>query len=103
MAAGTGFGLNQPPDASNNIQLMQMQARVRTGADWFIWIAALSIVNALIMESGGSFHFIFGLGATDLVTAIVSKLPTGAHAAAWIVNIIVAGVFALLANSAVRG
>jgi hypothetical protein len=96
MAAGTGFGLNQQPGApNNNIQLMQIQARVRIGAGWFIWIAGLSIVNALILESGGRFHFIFGLGMTDVVTAMVAKLPSGAHAAAWVVNIIIAAVFAL--------
>jgi hypothetical protein len=88
MAAGTGI-------TNLGIQEVQIRARIRGGADWFIWIAALSIINAIILTTGGKFHFIFGLGCTDVVAALAAKLPGGAVVAAWVVNIVVAGVFAL--------
>jgi hypothetical protein len=88
MGAGTGI-------SDLGAKEFQVKARVRAGADWFIWIAALSIINAVILTTGGRFHFIFGLGCTDLVAALAAKLPGGAVVAAWIVNIVIAGVFGL--------
>ncbi len=96
MAAGTGI-------TDMNVQEYQIRQRIRAGADWFIWIAALSIINAIIMTAGGKFHFIFGLGATDLVSAIATKLPSGGVIAAWVVNIVIAGVFALIGKIAREG
>jgi hypothetical protein len=81
--------------ANTGIQDFQIRARVRVGADWFIWIAALSIINGIIMTTGGRFHFIFGLGCTELVSAVATKLPTGGVVAAWVVNILIAGIVAL--------
>jgi hypothetical protein len=77
------------------VREFQIRARVRSGADWFVWIAALSIINGIILTAGGNFHFIFGLGCTELVSEIATKLPTGGIVAAWVVNIVIAGVFAL--------
>ncbi len=92
-----GTGVAMP---NVNMQEMQIRARVRSGADWFIWIAALSIINAVILTTGGNFHFIFGLGCTEFVSAIAAKLPAGALVAAWVVNIVIAGVFALFGKFA---
>jgi hypothetical protein len=88
MAAG-------PTVSDIGVREFQIRARVRSGADWFIWIAALSIINGVIMTTGGRFHFIFGLGCTEFVSAIATKLPTGGVVAAWVVNIVIAGVFGL--------
>ncbi len=88
MAAGKGI-------TDLGVQEFQIRQRVQSGASWFIWIAALSIINAIILTTGGNFHFIFGLGITDLVAAVATKLPSGGVVAAWVINIIIAGVFAL--------
>jgi hypothetical protein len=78
---------------NTGIQDFQIRARIRTGADWFIWIGALSVINSIILTYGGNFHFIFGLGCTELVSAAAANLPAGGMAAGWVVNIILAGVF----------
>ena len=44
---------------------------MRTGANWFIIIGALSVVNTLISVSGGRIRFIFGLGVTEFADAIL--------------------------------
>jgi hypothetical protein len=49
MAAG-------PTVSDIGVREFQIRARVRSGADWFIWIAALSIINGIIMTTGGRFH-----------------------------------------------
>jgi|tagenome__1003787_1003787.scaffolds.fasta_scaffold20778014_2 hypothetical protein len=90
MAAGTGLGLEQP-----SAQTALLKARIRVSANWFFWIAGLSLVNSIIMEMGGGIRFIVGLGITEFVDALIAKQPTNVHAAGWIINIIVAGVFAL--------
>lgn len=43
---------------------------VRDGAAWFYWIAALSVVNSLIVLFGGTINFIVGLGITQLIDGI---------------------------------
>ncbi|HPM80992.1 MAG TPA: hypothetical protein PLF81_09845, partial [Candidatus Anammoximicrobium sp.] len=53
-------------------QLAQLHARGTSGAGWFYWIAALSLVNSIILLSGGDRHFVVGLGVT-LVADVVAK------------------------------
>ncbi|MDZ4684066.1 MAG: hypothetical protein SH850_03190 [Planctomycetaceae bacterium] len=52
--------------------LAQLDQRGRSGADWFFWIAALSLVNTAITHSGGDRHFIVGMGVTQIVDGIAS-------------------------------
>jgi hypothetical protein len=35
-----------------------------SGANWFYWVAGLSLVNSVIMLSGGDTHFVVGMGVT---------------------------------------
>lgn len=42
-------------------------ADMRRGADWFFWIAALSVINSLLVTFSSTPNFIFGLGATRWV------------------------------------
>jgi hypothetical protein len=51
-----------------------LEGRIKSGVDWFFWIAGLSIINSIVFLFGGSFMFIFGLGVTQLVDAITSSL-----------------------------
>ena len=51
-----------------------LQSRARNGANWFYWIAGLSIINTIIYTLGGTISFIVGLGATQLVDGFTSAL-----------------------------
>src|SRR6478672_6161125 len=53
-------------------------ARVRAGAKWFYWIAALSLVNSLVAIFGGQFHFVVGLGITSIVDALAKGIGSSA-------------------------
>jgi hypothetical protein len=96
MSTGTGPALSSNPMAAQlAVQLAQLKARIRVSADWFFWIAGLSIINSIMVQAGGGLHFVVGLGVTEFVDAVVAQGPSNIHVAGWIVNIVIAGVFAL--------
>jgi hypothetical protein len=48
----------------------RVQQRINTGANWFNWIAVLTLINSLAAHADSRFRFIIGLGTTQLVDAI---------------------------------
>lgn len=44
-----------------------LEARLRSGINWFFWIGGLSIINSIIYFLDGSLTFVVGLGATQFV------------------------------------
>ena len=50
-------------------ELAQLHARGTSGAGWFFWIAALSLINSIILLSGGDRHFVVGLGVTSIAVS----------------------------------
>jgi hypothetical protein len=91
-----GFNLQQSSNAALIEQRLRIEGRIKGSASWFFWIAVLSLINTAILMSGSSWHFIFGLGVTDIVTAIAVRAGGMANAAALFINFIIAGIFALL-------
>ena len=49
---------------------LRYQNRLRSGANWFYWIAALSVINSVMMTTESSISFIFGLTATQIIDAL---------------------------------
>jgi hypothetical protein len=49
----------------------EWEARVKRGANWFYWIAGLSVINSVTFAAGANFHFLAGLGVTEVADAIV--------------------------------
>jgi hypothetical protein len=49
----------------------ELELQLERGANWFFWIAGLSIVNSLIFLGCGEGGFIFGLGITQVLDVIV--------------------------------
>ena len=45
-----------------------------TGANWFFWIAGLSLVNTAMAHGGADRHFIIGLSVTAIVDAIAQAI-----------------------------
>jgi hypothetical protein len=75
----------------------QLLQRGRSGADWFFWIAGLSLVNTVIAHAGGDVHFVVGLGVTfivDILAAEMSKQQPDAK----LVLMIVAVAFSILCS-----
>ena len=49
---------------------LKLENQFKNGANWFYWIAGLSVINSMILIFGGEISFIVGLGITQLVDAI---------------------------------
>jgi len=84
-------------------------AQLRSGANWFYWIAGLSVVNSLIFAFGGKVSFIAGLGLTQIVDGIFDAIvtagaPSAVRAVAIVISFVVIAMFALFgyyANKAI--
>jgi hypothetical protein len=86
-----------------------LEQRLLSGANWFYWIAALSLINSVIILANGSWSFIVGLGVTQIVDGIAQGIAaeaasgaTAIKAVAFAVDCCVAGVVALFAFMAGR-
>ena len=76
---------------------------VINGASWFYWIAILSLVNSAISLSGSQWHFIIGLGITEIMDFIGNSTGGIGRAAAFAINLVIAGVVAIFGVFARRG
>jgi len=77
------------------VSRMVTAGRMRAGAKWFYWIAALSMINSIAVIAGGNFHFVVGLGITSVVDALARHVGNAGSVLALVINGFVAGVFAL--------
>lgn len=106
MATG-GFGSTSAADSPSTTTLLEQKLRaeqvVKNGAGWFLAIAGLSILNSVLTLSGTNFHFIFGLGVTEIVDAIGRQSGTTGSTLGLIVNVFIAGLFLLFWNFARKG
>jgi len=74
---------------------LQLENRFKSGADWFFWIAGLSVVNSVIVLAGGEWSFVVGLGVTQIIDAVGKEFGEIAKMLGLIVNLGIAGVFVL--------
>lgn len=81
-------------------QWMQLEAKMRHGANWYYWIAGLSVINSAILLSEGATQFLAGLGVTQFANAIALHLSKQSPDNAIIFKAI-AGVFTLMVAAVV--
>jgi hypothetical protein len=79
---------------------------LHSGANWFFWIAGLSLINSIITLSKGGWSFLAGLGITQifdgLAIGLSDSLGGGATAVALLLDLLVAGCFVALGMFARR-
>ncbi|MDF2540788.1 MAG: hypothetical protein K0S47_506 [Herbinix sp.] len=88
---------------------LRLESHFKNGVNWYYWIAALSLINTVILLMNGSWSFIAGLGITQIVDAgayvFRDYLGNGIVMIALLINLIIIGFFALMgfyANKRVR-
>ena len=97
MATGLGAAAAQSSEriahVNERLAVSKMVAatRARTGAKWFYWIAALSVINYLVL--GGKVHFGVGLGLTSLVHGLAKRPGSTGHVLDIVINACAAGLF----------
>ncbi len=72
---GSPVNTSAPPAAMD--PRVPIILRMRRGAGWFLTIAILSGVNALLQIFDAKIRFIFGLGITQVVDAIAHGMERG--------------------------
>lgn len=92
------------PGPAPDLARLKLETRFLAGANWFFWIAGLSVVNAVILAAGGEWNFVVGLGITQLLGGIAHALAqemgggaagTVAQAFALVGSVVAAGLFVL--------
>ena len=84
------------------VSRMVASGRAQAGAKWFYWIAALSMINSMVVLFGGNFHFVIGLGITSFVDALAKRLGSAGSILDIIINGFVAGIFVLFGYFATK-
>lgn len=69
----------------------------RHGANWFYWVAGLSVVNSLIRLLQGDVHFVIGLAATQIVDIIAAGIAQNKPEAAHVVRGVAFGIGLIVA------
>lgn len=79
----------------------KLESQLASGANWFFWIAGLSLINSIVLLSGGQWSFVVGLGITQVADAIGAAVVqevgggVGLRTAVFAFDAFVAGVFVL--------
>lgn len=90
---------------------LRYQNSLRSGANWFYWIAALSLINSVLMAANSSINFIFGLAATQIIDALAyifgQEMQLGTintlRIIGWALNLLIVGIFVLFGVFAHKG
>ncbi|MDQ2805857.1 MAG: hypothetical protein M3Z04_02870 [Chloroflexota bacterium] len=93
VAAPTPIPVN--PQAQALAAAAPLARRAKMGANWFYWIAGLSLVNLVVQTLGIGLSLAFGLGITLLFDAIGRNAGGTIQIVALVGDVIVAGIFVL--------
>jgi len=93
-AAGTAMApAPSPVNAALVEQRMKLQARIRSGAGWFMAVSIFSVINSALGFFNANLHFIVGLGVTQIADGIGKVGGTAGGAAGFVVSLFAAGLF----------
>ena len=73
------------------------------GADWFFWLAILSVINSLILYYYNTPNSPVALGITQWVDGTTSGFNSSMTTSALVINILIAGAFAMFGLLARKG
>jgi len=83
-------------EATPNYEVINNETKLNNGAQWFLIIFGLSVVNTLILFSGGNVSFIFGLGITQLFEGLYIGLFGELNLIGAVISILISGIFLLV-------
>ena len=106
--------MEEPPmeEPSANKELQELMQQFKAGAGWFYFVAALSIINTVLMTFDVGWAFFFGLGITQVFDGLAAAIAAeiGEGPGVWIVrgvalafNLGISGFFVLFGWLSQRG
>jgi len=69
-------------------QRLQLAHRMKSGANWFFWIAALSMITSILSISGASWRFFLSLGITQFIDGFAVGLSSTVGTAGLVIGIV---------------
>ena len=86
----------------------ELISQAKSGANWFYWIAGLSVVNSLIYLSGADWAFFAGLAITQIIEGFFQAIAEETGISAFhffgvMLDMAVAAVFVMFGYFARRG
>lgn len=74
--------------------------RYKSGANWFYWIAGLTLITSIITFGGGNWRFLISLGTTQVIDAIAAGVASqlggsAPQVIALVLDVILTGIFVL--------
>jgi hypothetical protein len=97
-AATAPVSISPPPQFTPAANDPELDHRIRSGASWFYWVAALSVINSVLLMTNVGFGFAVGLGLTTITDVALASKP----AIALFISILCSGVIALFGYFAIK-
>jgi hypothetical protein len=92
-------------DNFDNIRHEELTQSYKSGANWFYWIAGLTLVTSVIAFGGGGIRFLISLGITQIIDGAADAISADGGGAAKVFALVLALmisgvfiVFGVLAN-----
>ncbi len=92
--------VSDPSQASVVIAKSSFLTRISVGPSCFYWIAALTVLNSIVVISGRSLRFAIGLGITAQIDLKAKELGAVGVMLDLLISGTIAGIFAVLGNLA---
>lgn len=95
------LGLGEEPDGDLALEAglapdPEWAIKAKGGANWFYWIAALSLINSLAFVMDAQFHFLAGLGMTEIADGLIAaSIEQGAPSAIKAFSIVFDSIFVI--------
>jgi uncharacterized membrane protein len=81
----------------DNVRHAELTQSYKSGANWFYWIAGLTVVTSIIAFGGGGIRFLLSLGITQLIDGVAEAIstegPGAAKVVALVVSLLISAVF----------
>jgi len=81
----------------DNVRHAELTQSFKSGANWFYWIAGLTIVTSVIAFGGGGIRFLISLGITQIIDGVAQAISTegggAARVVALVLSLLISGVF----------
>lgn len=68
--------INQKSIEAKVEEEIKLKNQMKSGLNWFYWIAALSIINSVLFFTNKNLSFVAGLGITQIIDAIFNEIAS---------------------------
>lgn len=65
---------DEDPNTPIETDRAELEQRLKSGANWFYWVAGLSLINSVLFFFGAEVSFLGGLGFSLVVDGVVSSV-----------------------------